>query len=64
MIALAADRLRDLRVAVALLNLPVRLEMDGSTVVVHMPRDLNTPAEVRVLRLVERYTGDFRRACP
>ncbi len=55
------DRLAALRTAVALLNLPVRLDMDGTTVVVHLPRDLNTPAEVRVLRLVGQHTGDFRR---
>lgn len=59
---IAADRLRDLRVAVALLNLPVRLEQVDGVVVVHMARDLNTAAEVRVLRLVEAHTDRFRRA--
>lgn len=61
MVIVNTDRLAALRTAVALLNLPVRLDVEGTTVVVHMPRDLNTPAEVRVLRLVETYTGDFRR---
>lgn len=52
-----------LRTAVALLDLPVELDVDGTTgtVIVRMPQDLNTPAEVRVLRVVESYTGDFRR---
>jgi transcriptional antiterminator Rof (Rho-off) len=58
--AVCAD-LDALRVAVGELRLPVRLTLDHSTVVVHMARDLNTPAEVRVLQVVEGFTGDFRR---
>lgn len=60
MITLDRDRLAGLRTTVALLNLPVRLDTDGPTVVVHLPRDLDTSAEVRVLREVEKVTDDFR----
>lgn len=52
--------LRGISAAVALLNLPIRLELVGTTVVIHGPRDLNTPAEVRVVHLVEQFTDDFR----
>jgi hypothetical protein len=60
---LQVDREAALRTAVALLGLPVELDVDGvtGTVIVRMPHDLNTSAEVRVLRVVESYTGDFRR---
>jgi hypothetical protein len=63
MTAATLDRMAQLRTAVALLGLPVELDVDGATgtVLVCMPRDLNTPAEVRVLRVVEQYTADFRR---
>jgi hypothetical protein len=61
MIAADRDRLSALRTAVALLNLPVRLDLENGCVVVSMPRDLNTAAEVKVLRLVEQHTDNFRR---
>lgn len=63
MIAVDQD-LSALRIAVALLHLPVRLDLEDGCVVVHMPRDLNTEAEVRVLRLVEAHTDRFRRHVP
>ena len=62
MTAAISPHLGEMQAPVDVLHLPVRLTLDGTTVVVHMPRDLNTPAEVRVLRVVERFTGDFRRA--
>lgn len=56
-----ASFLEWLRIEVARLGLPVTLELDGTTVVIVMPRDLNTAAEIRVLRVVELHTADFRR---
>ena len=68
MITIDADSFGALCTSVAALNVPVALELvetsvrgvSKATVVIHGPRDLNTPTEVKVLRLVCNCTDDFR----
>ena len=58
---LTTDEAASLRTELALLDLPVRLEMDGDVAVLHMPDTIAARAEARALILTSRRTDAYRR---
>ena len=59
---LTPTELADLRVTFALLDLPVRIDMDGGCCVLHLEDGCTSHAEARALRLIGRRTDAYRLA--
>jgi hypothetical protein len=55
------DELSELRRTFTLLDLPVRVDMDGDTAVLRMPDTIATHAEARALIETARRTDGYRR---
>lgn len=57
---MTATLLGPLCTELALTRLPARLEVDGDTVVIHLPPDVSSRTEVAVLQLVGAKAAAFR----